>query len=153
MIWANKNCKHFNIYNIVFIYFFFKKRKTPGDIIFLHLCTKNVDITYNSWIMEHDRLDLVILSHFLTFFHPKNLENQNFEKIKKARDTILHVHQKSWSYDVQFLRYRVKWKEFFAILGHLCPLPLPLRYKMCTKNHYHIMYPSQDCNRRKFWSL
>ena len=47
--WANKQCKNFNIYNVVF---FYKKneRKIPGDIIILHMCTKNLDgMIYNSW--------------------------------------------------------------------------------------------------------
>ena len=37
--WTNKKCKNFNIYNDVY----FKKKTTPGDIIILHLCTKNLD--------------------------------------------------------------------------------------------------------------
>ena len=39
--WANKKCKNFNVYNVVF----FKEiiRKTPGDIIILPLYTKNLD--------------------------------------------------------------------------------------------------------------
>ena len=45
--WANKPCKNFNIYNVVFKK---KQRKTPGDIIILHLCTKNLDdMIYSSW--------------------------------------------------------------------------------------------------------
>ena len=38
--WANKPCKNFNIYNVAFKK---KQRKTPGGIIILHLCTKNLD--------------------------------------------------------------------------------------------------------------
>ena len=38
--WANKKYKNFNICNVVF---FQKKSKTRGDIIILHLCTKNLD--------------------------------------------------------------------------------------------------------------
>ena len=37
--WANKKCKNFNIYNVVFK----KKKKTSGDIINLYLCTENLD--------------------------------------------------------------------------------------------------------------
>ena len=42
---------------------------------------------------------------------------------KFARDIIiLHVYQKSQSYDVRlFLRYRVRQAEFFVILGHFLP--------------------------------
>ena len=45
--WANRKQNNFNIYNVAF----FKKRqrKTPGDIIILHLCTKNLnDMIYSS---------------------------------------------------------------------------------------------------------
>ena len=38
--WANKKFKNLNIYNAAFKK---KKRKTPSDIIILHLCTKNLD--------------------------------------------------------------------------------------------------------------
>ena len=62
-----------------------KKRKTPGDIIILHLCTKILDI-------ERDRLKQVTLGHFLPFYSPNNLKNQNFEKIKKAAGDIIILH-------------------------------------------------------------
>ena len=39
--WANKKCKNFNIYNVVF--FLKKKRKTPRYVIILYLCIKNLD--------------------------------------------------------------------------------------------------------------
>ena len=39
--WVNQKHKNFNIYNVVFKKK--KKRKPPGDIIILHLCTKNLD--------------------------------------------------------------------------------------------------------------
>ena len=64
--WANKKQNNFNIYNAAF---FFKK--TPGDIIILHLCTKNLDdMIYRSSNLERDRLILVILGHFLPFYPP-----------------------------------------------------------------------------------
>ena len=48
-----------------------KKRKTPGDIIILHLCTKNLDdMIYSSWNIESDWLKLVIMGHFLSFYPP-----------------------------------------------------------------------------------
>ena len=47
----------------------------------------------------------------------------NFEKMKTASGEviILHVHQKSQSYDVCLLRYGVQQTEFFVILGHFLP--------------------------------
>ena len=81
--WANKQCKNFNIYNVVF---FYKKneRKIPGDIIILHMCTKNLDgMIYNSWDIWRARLQLVILGYFLTSPSPSvplKLEKSEFKK-------------------------------------------------------------------------
>ena len=45
--WANKKCKNFNIYNIVFKKK--KERKTPEYVTILHLCNKNLgDMIYSS---------------------------------------------------------------------------------------------------------
>ena len=60
--WANKKRNNFNIYNIVFS---LKKpqRKSPGGIIILQLCNKNVDdMIQSSGDMEHDGLKLAILA-------------------------------------------------------------------------------------------
>ena len=45
---ANKKCKNFNIYNVVFFQQKKKKKlkKKNGDIIILHLCDKNLDMIY-----------------------------------------------------------------------------------------------------------
>ena len=41
-------------------------KKTPGDIIILHLCTKNLnDMIYSSWDIECERLKLVFMGHYL----------------------------------------------------------------------------------------
>ena len=50
-------------------YFLKKLRKTPGDILILHLCIKNLDDITNS--PGDSRL-------------PKNPKNQNLEKIKQT---------------------------------------------------------------------
>ena len=48
-----------------------KYRKTDGDLINLHLCTKNLDdMIYSSWDIERDRLKFEILGHFLPFYPP-----------------------------------------------------------------------------------
>ena len=60
---------------------------------------------YSSWDIEHDRLKVVILGHFLFFYQKRGKKKQNFEKMKKiARDIIItYVYQKSQSYDLRFL--------------------------------------------------
>ena len=41
--------------------------------------------------MEHGRLKLANLGHLLPLYQPKNPKNQNFEKMKNARDIILQM--------------------------------------------------------------
>ena len=85
---------------------------------------------------------------------------------------ILHVYQKPQSYEVQFLRYRVR-QFFFVILGHFCPLPtLPnnpenknfekmkkasrdIILNLWNKKHNQMMYAYSDteCNRHSFLSF
>ena len=71
---------------------FEKMRKSPGDIIILHMCT----IITIIWHMVPEILSATdrIFCHFGQFFvhlPPKNPKNQNFEKMKKAPgDIILH---------------------------------------------------------------
>ena len=56
-----------------------KLKKTPRDIIILHICTINYnDMMYVSWGMERDRRFFVILDRFLPFYTPMDLENQSF---------------------------------------------------------------------------
>ena len=124
--------------------------------------TKNLDdMIHSSRYIQREGLTLAVLDHFLPFYPPKNLKNQNFEKMKKLLDiVILHVYQKSQSYNVQFLRYRVIRTEFFVILGHFLALypsnnPENQNFEkmkkapgdviilhMCTKNHDHMTYVS-----------
>ena len=78
--WANKKWKNFNIYNIVLL-------KTSGDIIILHLCTRNLDdMIYTSWDIECDRLKLVIMGHFS--FTPPALELPKIRILKKWKKMI-----------------------------------------------------------------
>ena len=98
-----------------------KQRKTPGDSINLHMWTKNIgDITYSSWDIECGRLKLVIMGHFLPFYLLKMWKIRILKKQEIAKDVIiLHMCTKNHkSYEVQLLRYEVKQKEFFVILGH-----------------------------------
>ena len=54
-----------------------KLKKTPGDIIILHNCTKNHDhILYCSWDMARKVL-FFILDYFLHFYLPNSPKNEN----------------------------------------------------------------------------
>ena len=67
-------------------------KKAYGDVIILHICTENHDhMMHSSWNLRHDRG----FCHFGPFFAllpPKNLGNQNFEKIKKMTGHIIILH-------------------------------------------------------------
>ena len=76
------------------------KKKTPGDITILHICTINDShMMYGSWDMEHDRQFFVILDHFLPFYPPMDPKNQNFEKMKEAPGDIIILHVCNKNYD------------------------------------------------------
>ena len=91
---------------------------------------------YISWDIEHNILKLVILGHFLPFYHLKVKILKN-EKICWIYHHFPHVYQKSQSYDARFLRYGVRQTEFFVILGHLFvtlpPPPSPQKSKFWKK--------------------
>ena len=91
----------------------------PGDII-LHKCTKNHDhMLHCSWDMA--RVGYNCYCSFWAIFSPftarppppappNNPKKENFTKMKKSTWRYQHftqVYQKSWSYAVLFLRYRV----------------------------------------------
>ena len=76
---------------------FGEKVKKPGDIILLHMCTRNEDHTYgfySFWDIKARWREFVdILGHFLPFDPPNN---------NKKKLTL--VYHKWRSYDVWFLR-------------------------------------------------
>ena len=76
----------------------FEKWKKYGGIITLHLRTTNDDhMMYGSWDMEHDRHNfLSLFGYVLLFYAPNNLENQNFEKMKKYTKNHDHMPYCSW---------------------------------------------------------
>ena len=67
---------------------FEKIKKALADIIILQMCTKNDHhMMYGSQDMECNR------QSFLPFYPPNNLNNQNFEKMKKASGDIITLHR------------------------------------------------------------
>ena len=92
-----------------------KRKKTPRDIIILHMCTKNHDhMQHCTWDRERDRYNFYF-SFWATFCpithptpRPPNIsKNQNFQKIWKIPGDIIILH-------------------------------------MCTKHYDHMMYASCD---------
>ena len=126
-------------------------KKTPGDIISLHLCTINdnhmmygsLDIRCNGqsflWTIFFSLLtSFDIFCPFTPLTTPKN---QNFEKLKKAPHHFKQEYQKLWSYAIPFLRYGSWWIYFsFFILSCFLPFSSTWRYHQIT----HVY--------QKFWS-
>ena len=108
----------------------FKLKKTPGDIIILHIFTINDNyMKYGSWDMERSRQNFfVILDRFLYFYPPNNSKNQNFIKMKKkkkAGDIIIlhkctknHDHMLYCSFDMGLngCNFYLHFGLFFALL-------------------------------------
>ena len=62
-------------------------KKTPGDIIILHKCTKNYDqMMYGFWDMVRDGCKYF---SFFAIFCSNSPKNQNFEKMKKKPGDII----------------------------------------------------------------
>ena len=91
---------------------FEKMKKTPWDIIILHMYTINENhMMYGSWNMECNRQNFYSFWNIFCPFAPNNPENQNFEKMKKSAcryHNFTKVYQKSWSYAILFLRYGMR---------------------------------------------
>ena len=61
-----------------------EKKKTPGNVIILHLCTTNDNhMMYGSWYMEHDTEFFVMADYFLHFHPPNNPWKSKFWKNEK----------------------------------------------------------------------
>ena len=116
-----KNCWSGPIKNariLIFTILYLKKkkeeRKTPEYVTILHLCNKNLgNMIYSSWDIECDRMKLVIMDHFLPFYHYW-LQQLIFGKnVKKTLEILFfYVYQKWGSYDVWFLKYKAQWTDF-----------------------------------------
>ena len=139
-----------------------------GDIIILHMCTKNHNhMMHDSWDTEWDRHKILSFwAIFSPFTSPLKISNiKILKKMKKMlRDVILlyiHVYYKWRSYDIWLLKYTVRQTEIFDILGRF--LPFQLLYNLenrnftlkkipgdiiilhiCTTNDNYMMYGSWD---------
>ena len=100
-----------------------KLKKTPCDIIILHVSTINDNhMMYGSWDMEHDGQNfLKFWTVFRPFFPLKNRKIKILKQWKKCLEILpsyigVPVYHKLQSYDVWFLRYQARRTEFFVIL-------------------------------------
>ena len=81
----------------------------------------------SSWDIEQNRLKLAILGHFLPFIplNTPKIKILKNEKICWRYHHFTHVHQKLQSYDVRFLRYRVRQTKSFCHYGPIFALLPP----------------------------
>ena len=126
-------------------------KKTPGDIIILHKCTKNHDyMLHCSWDMVCDQCNCYF-SFWATFYHPNILENQIRTKY--------HYHMLYCSWDMAHDICNC----YFSFVGYFCPFTLLTAQKstfqkkkkkktsgdiiilhICTINYDQMMYGSWD---------
>ena len=98
-------------------------KKIAGDIVILQLCTKNHNHMKIQFLRYRVRQNFVIFCHASPRpTPPNNLENHNFEKMKKASGDviILNLCNKKHDHDVCLLRYGVQQ----TIFCHLKPVLL-----------------------------
>ena len=98
-------------------------KKTPGDIIILHICTINDNhMMYGSWDMEHNRQNFLSFWTVFCPFTPYGPRKSKFSKKWEKHLKILSFYKHKWqSYDVWLLKYGVQWAEFFVILDCSSP--------------------------------
>ena len=71
---------------------FEKMKKIAGDIT-LHMGTKNHNhMRCGSSGKEWETKFFVILGYFLSFYLPNNLQNQNFEKMRRVSGDVIILH-------------------------------------------------------------
>ena len=92
---------------------FQKMKKASGDIIILNLCNKKQNqMMYAYSYMECGRHNFLSFQAIFFSFSPLLTP-----KIK-IYYPFTHVHQRSRSYNVWYLRYKVQRTKFFVILSH-----------------------------------
>ena len=139
MKWACQKCKNFNIYNVAFkknkekqseVSLILRKwkKRNAGDIIILHICTKN----YNQWgtvpeiQSETDRI-FCPYEPFFALLPLNNLENEKFDKMKKLSGDVIifqmctknhdHITYASWDMDCDWHIF-CHFGSFFGLISH-----------------------------------
>ena len=92
-------------------------KNVTGNVIILHMCTKNHDhIMYAFWDIEYNRHDFfVILAHFLPFYPTIDTENLKLDIILLHIRTINEDHMIYGSWDVKHNRVFCYFGPFFAL--------------------------------------
>ena len=121
---------------------FFKKKEKHLEIALLYTYVPNDldNIIYSSWYIECDRLKSVILGHFLPFYPPKNLKDQNFEKNEKSCQRYYHFTHLYQKYNhLMYGSWDIEWdKNFFSLL----PFTTTWKIKILKKWKKHLVMAS-----------
>ena len=104
-------------------------KKFAGDIIILHMCTKNHNHN-DLWFLRYGVRQtefFVIMDSFFFFFSPMDPKNQNYEKMKKTLpDIILEMLSINHSHIIYgFSKDGVQQTNFFVILDRSLPFYHP----------------------------
>ena len=112
------------------------------------------DMIYSSWDLEQNKLKLVILGHFLPIIPLKTqkIKILKNEKICWRYHHFTHVHQKSQSYDVRFLRYWVGQTNFSHFRLYFALLPFYLSSPLMIPN-INILKKIKKKNAWRYYSF
>ena len=125
--WSNKKCKNFNICNVVF---FIKKKIKKSTWRYNYFTTLHKTswwydlqfLRYRVWQTEIGNY-----GPFFVLLHPPPPsipKSQKIKILKKQKNlpeiSLTHMNQKSWSYDVCFLRYGVQQTQRQVKRYYLC---------------------------------
>ena len=126
-----------------------KLKKTPEDIIILHILTINDNhMMYGSWDMEYNR------QNFLPFYPPMDPENQNFDKMKSTPEDIIILRMCTINESHMMYGSGVQRTELFVIFNHFLPFYPPknlanqnfktMKKKAWTYYHFTHVYHNND---------
>ena len=131
-------------------------KKFAGDIIILHMCTKNHNhMMYGSWDMECDRQNFLSLWTAFCSFNPLGTQKIKILKKWKKHLTILSFYMIYVFSDIECNRQNI-----FVILDHFLPFyPKNQNFEKlkktpgdiiilhkCIKNHHHMLHCSLVSN-------
>ena len=128
---------------ILMLYFLKKNKEKDQEISLFYTCVPKILMIYSFWYIKCDRLNLVIMGHFLPFYHPspKKPKKSEFWKNEKHcwRYHFIHVYQKPQSYGM----VPGIWSETDTFFCHFGPVfsllpPLQPRKSKFWKNEKNI---------------
>ena len=146
---------------------FKQMKKSSGDVIILHMCSKNHDhMMYASWDMECDRHNFlpgdIIILHSCTINEDHMMHCSWDIKARRTESIFWKNEEYAWRYyyftlvyykwrlyDVWFLRYGAWWIYYFVIFHFGVLLPPPPQKKENEKKRREI----SSCDvYQKLWS-